>query len=347
MFEFLENKVSVWDRVVSAKRPIMLYGMGDGAEKIMRVLDEKSVKVSEIFASDEFVRGHSWNGYKVRKFSEITAMYDEFIILVAFGVHDAPTMERIYKMSENYELYAPDVPVVGDGLFDFDFVSEHFNELKSVYNLLADEQSKKVFENTLLYKITGEVSYLKLMETEPCEVYENLLCPSGNEHYVDLGAYDGDTIREFLHYARGAGKITALEPDSRNFRKLLEKTEGVCAINAGAWSEDTEMEFSTRGGRNSRVGKGKTIEMRSLDSVLCGERADIIKFDVEGAEREALYGSRNTIKNHKPKLFCAVYHRNEDVFSLPILIKELNPDYKIYLRHYPYIPAWETNVIAI
>lgn len=347
MFDFLENKVSVWDRVVTAKRPIMLYGMGDGAEKIMRVLDGKGVKVAEIFASDEFVRGHSWNGYKVRKFSEITAMYDEFIILVAFGVHDEPTMERIYKMSENYELYAPDVPVVGDGLFDFDFVSEHFNELNDVYNLLADEQSKKVFENTLLYKITGEVRYLKLMETEPCEVYKNLLCPSGNEHYVDLGAYDGDTIREFLHFAKGAGKITALEPDARNFRKLLEKTEGVNAINAGAWSSDTEMEFSTRGGRNSRVGKGKAIEMRSLDSVLNGERADIIKFDVEGAEREALYGAENTIKAYKPKLFCAVYHRNEDVFSLPLLIKELNPDYKIYLRHYPYIPAWETNVIAI
>ncbi len=347
MFKFLENAECLWDKLKKETRPIVLYGMGDGAEKIMRVLDGLNLSVREIFASDEFVRGHFWHGYKVRKFSEILELYDDFIILVAFGVHDDPTMERIFSMSEKYELYAPDVPVVGDGLFDLNYVRENEKELNEVYEKLSDDKSRKVFENTLLYKITGEIKYLKLMESEPREVYENLLKPTGEEHYVDLGAYDGDTIREFLSFAKSAKKITALEPDARNFRKLLEKTEGVNAINAGAWCCDTELEFATRGGRNSRVGKGKLIQMRAVDSVLEGERADLIKFDVEGAEREALLGAENTIKVHKPKLFCAVYHRNEDIFAIPLLILKLNPDYKIYLRHYPYIPAWETNVIAI
>lgn len=346
MFGFIENEISVWERLIAAKLPIMLYGMGDGAEKIMKELAKRDLQVSEIFASDEFVRGHSWNGYKVRKFSEICEIYKEFIILIAFGVHDEPTMNRLYEMSKKYELYAPDVPVVGEGAFDKAYFNEHKEEFEKAYSLLADEQSKKVFENSLRYKISGKIEYLKEMESEPDEVYNNLLKLGESEVYADLGAYDGDTIREFLSYST-AERIIALEPDKKNFKKLLQKTEGVQAYNAGAWSTDCEMPFATRGGRNSKVGGETLITMRSLDSILSGDKVTYIKLDVEGAEYEALMGAKEAIKRCKPKLFCAVYHRNEDLFQLPLLIKELGPEYKLYLRHYPYIPAWETNIVAI
>jgi hypothetical protein len=42
-----------------------------------------------------------------------------------------------------------------------------------------------------------------------------------------------------------------------------------------------------------------------------------------------------------------MYHRNEDIFELPLLVKKLNPNYKIYIRHRLYIPAWETNLYAV
>ena len=107
------------------------------------------------------------------------------------------------------------------------------------------------------------------------------------------------------------------------------------------------MSFATRGGRNSKVGGETVILMRALDTVLSGDKVTYIKYDVEGAEYEALLGSKDAIRRHKPKLFCAVYHRNEDLFRIPLLIAELGPEYKLYLRHYPYIPAWETNIVAI
>ncbi len=346
MLEFIENEISVWDRLKTANLPIMLYGMGDGAEKIIKELKLRELSVAEIFASDEFVRGHSWNGYKVRKFSEICEMYKNFIILVAFGVHDEPTMTRLYEMSKKYELYAPDVPVVGEGAFDHAFVSAHKVEFEKAYALLCDEQSKKVFECSLKYKISGKIEYLKEMESEPDEVYNHLLKVGKDEVYADLGAYDGDTIREFLSYAE-AERIIALEPDRKNFKKLLKKTEGIEAYNAGAWSADTVMSFATRGGRNSKLGGETQVEMRALDSILNEDRVTYIKLDVEGAEFEALCGAKKVIKRCRPRIFCAVYHRNEDMFRLPLLINELNSEYKLYLRHYPYIPAWETNIVAI
>ena len=56
---------------------------------------------------------------------------------------------------------------------------------------------------------------------------------------------------------------------------------------------------------------------------------------------------KNTLKSFKPKLNFSAYHRFEDIFKLPLLINELNPEYKIYLRHHPYIPAWDTNIYCI
>ena len=65
---------NVWDFLKNDNKPIMIYGMGNGAEKIISTLDTYGVKVSEIFASDEFVRGHSFLGYKVLKYSDMISM---------------------------------------------------------------------------------------------------------------------------------------------------------------------------------------------------------------------------------------------------------------------------------
>ena len=84
-----------------------------------------------------------------------------------------------------------------------------------------------------------------------------------------------------------------------------------------------------------------------MDSVLEGESVDYIKYDVEGSERAALLGSAKTIKKYTPKLLVSLYHRSEDMFVLPELVKEINPNYSLYLRRFPYIPAWDLNLYAI
>ena len=89
------------------------------------------------------------------------------------------------------------------------------------------------------------------------------------------------------------------------------------------------------------------IDARSVDSILNGREATLIKMDVEGAEREALWGAGRTISRYSPRLMVALYHRNEDIFELPLLVKKLNQKYKFYVRHQLYIPAWETNLYAV
>lgn len=56
--------------------------------------------------------------------------------------------------------------------------------------------------------------------------------------------------------------------------------------------------------------------------------------DIEGAGESALRGCAETIKKYKPKLAICVYHKPEDIFEITEYILYLNPDYKLWLRHY-------------
>ncbi|MBQ5389769.1 MAG: FkbM family methyltransferase, partial [Clostridia bacterium] len=77
------------------------------------------------------------------------------------------------------------------------------------------------------------------------------------------------------------------------------------------------------------------------------ENADYIKYDVEGAEKEAVLGSIQTIRASSPDILLSLYHRSEDLYALPLLLHELFPDYKMYLRRFEYVPAWDINLYAI
>ena len=86
LFDF-KIEESVWKRLKRETRPIILYGMGDGALKIMSVCRSHGIKISGIFASDEFVRGHSFEGFKVKKLSEIEEEYERWgSLTICYGV---------------------------------------------------------------------------------------------------------------------------------------------------------------------------------------------------------------------------------------------------------------------
>ena len=348
----MKNKITetknLWDYLKTVEKPVVLYGMGDGAQKIINVCTDYDIKISGIFASDEFARGNDFCGFKVEKLSDIKKKYDDFIILLCFGAGYESLIEKIKELSKSYELYAPDVPLFGGGLFTYEHFLENLDKAQKVYDILSDEKSKQVFCDIINYKISGKIEYLFSCESERDEAVK-LIAPKKDDIYVDAGAYNGDTVAEILSYTDGKMRLVyALEPDRRNFRKLSSNTENfdfVSAVNAGAWSEDTVLIFSQKSGRNSAVSKeGKPTGMVAIDNLTTD--ATIIKYDVEGAEFPALMGSKKNITKNKPRLIVSLYHRTDDIFDLPLLVKELNTEYAIFMRHHPYIPAWETNLYA-
>ncbi len=357
MLKYLTEQKSLWEHLKETTKPIYIYGMGDGAIKIIDVLESLNIKIAGIYASNDFVRGHSFYGHRVLKLEEVKEQTPDFISLLAFATFREPMLETLYDLQNECEFYAPDVPVVkvDDELFDIEYIKKHNDEFLQVYNMLADEWSKKVFIGTLNFKVSGKIDYLKDITSDMSEVYTNIIKPTSYESYVDLGAYNGDTISEFLRYTNGGiFNIIAFEPDKKNLRRLNARVEeeniqNISCYNIGVWDTETVLHFAGKGGRNSKLDNSGTVEVQanSVDNILDGNIATTIKFDVEGAEYRALVGCKKTIEQYKPKLMVSAYHKNEDLFALPLLIKELDKDYKLYLRHHPYIPSWETNYYCV
>lgn len=102
-----------------------------------------------------------------------------------------------------------------------------------------------------------------------------------------------------------------------------------------------------RGGRNSSLGNGGQIPAVTVDSLNPDTPFTYIKADVEGAEKAALSGAEKTIRANKPKMLISCYHRTEDLFALPLAVDGIRTDYKLYLRHFPSLPAWELNYYFI
>ena len=57
MLDFIKEKQDVWQILQLTDKPVVLYGMGNGADQIIDLCDRLQIKVAGIFASDEFVRG--------------------------------------------------------------------------------------------------------------------------------------------------------------------------------------------------------------------------------------------------------------------------------------------------
>ena len=356
---FAAETESVWDILKRETRPIALYGMGDGAEKILKVCAEREIPIAGIFASDEFVRGHHFAGFEVKKRSVLEQELGDFVAVIAFASSRPEVLALFDDLDRTHTTYAPDVPVSDGALFDLAFAQEHCVQLEQAYELLADERSRQMFAATVNFKLSGKLHWLRDFTAERDEAFHNYLKPTRQEHFVDLGAYNGDTIRELLSYTDGQyASITALEPDKKTFKKLKKYVEQaqlkhINIVNAGAWSELGEMLFGGKAGRNSaltpvmnEVSHDKrtvSIPVESVDHVLNGAPCTFLKLDVEGAERQALEGARQTIQKYRPKISLSAYHRSEDLYELPLLLHDMCADMQIGMLHHPYVPAWETN----
>lgn len=343
--------MDLWNYLKETKKPIVLYGMGNGADKIISVLNRYDVKVSGVFASDGFVRQKTFHGFPVTDYKTAKLTFGDMVVLVCFGSALPDVIANIKQISTEQELYAPDVPVYGDILFNEDYVRQNKERLKWVYSQLADDTSKKVFECAVMYKLTGKIDYLFECETPPQEVYEGILSLGNDETYFDLGAYRGDTVEEFLSVVDDYKKIIAVEPDKKTYNKLCFATKDIKNIeniNACVSDIDGEAEFEMNGSRGSTIGRGDSVvNSVTIDLLAKKETPSYIKMDIEGAEAAAISGGENTITNHKPKMQVACYHRSEDLFDLPEKIIKMRNDYKIYLRHFPSLPCWDMSYYFI
>jgi len=337
----------LWSYLKNTKKPIVLYGMGNGADKIYNELKMNGIEISGVFATAEFVRPKIVYGFQLVDYSVIKEKFGDMIVLVCFGTNRSEVFNEIKRISKEQELYFPDVPVYGSDIFNLEYAKENKEKLFEVYSRLADEKSKKTFENTVNYKLTGKCEYLYDCEVSQDEPYESFFSLNDNEAYLDLGAYNGDTLIDFKSRVKAYQKIIAVEPNSRSFGKLKENTADFLNteyVNVFISDQKKIIEISKGKGRGTaQIGSGIKVEANSVDNIVGDSLITLIKADVEGEEINMLKGAEGTIKKQLPKMQIACYHRSDDLWTIPEAVFNITESYDIYMRHFPYLPAWDTN----
>ena len=167
----------------------------------------------------------------------------------------------------------------------------------------------------------------------------------------DVGACVGDTTRRFLGRVGWSGRVVAFEPSPQNRARLAGlRDRRLEIVPVGASDAPATIPFTEAGGSSAFHEGGETsVRVERIDDVvdrLGLDRVDVIKLDVEGFEGPALDGASRTIRRHRPMLQVSIYHRTDDLFSLPLRLMDELDDYAFYLGHHSYY-RMETDVYAL
>lgn len=232
--------------------------------------------------------------------------------------------------------------------------SEQIEQASAVW---ADSDSEIEYRTQIRWRFL--LDYGALRTPRPTsELYfpDDLIAPRADELFVDCGAFTGDTIDAFVASRGGEfDRIVAVEPDPLNCAALRERVaawsgsdqERVRIAPVAVGAARGRLRFDTTGTAGSSIGSGEqTVDVAPLDEILAESPPTYIKFDVEGAERDALVGGSETISTNMPVLAVCLYHRPEDLWDLPLLVRSLGRDYRLHVRRYS-DERWETVLYAV
>ena len=217
---------------------------------------------------------------------------------------------------------------------------------------MADNRSKAVLNGIVRYWFEFDLNRLhNLCETVFSDYYDlDILKCDGNDVMVDLGAFIGDSVLDFISTYGKYKRIYAYEITPSTYQTLVNNVSeysDVIPVNKGISNSKGIMYVDDvdNGAGNKLLEKGNTkVEVVTLDDDI-KEPISVIKMDIEGAEKEAVLGARQHIEKDKPKLLISSYHFPEDIFEIPELIYNIRNDYRFYMRFNGHGGIWPCDYV--
>ena len=324
-----------------------VWGTGNTAQLYQEGIKRENIKILGYIDNNPDKWGQEFNGKPVLN----PAQYKEKI--------DAPILictaqEKVLAaVSEQISSWGGDA-------YNFDTVifAKHKDDLRKVYELLDGRKSQDIFLEVLSHRLTWEQMEDEYVYDKQYFAVRDFCIRRNNDVFVDCGAFVGDSIEQYIWQMDGVfAKIIAFEIDKGNFKCLQRRTDrlkGEWNIIAdsieiypyGIGNEDSEVfmsQYADNNGLGSKLSTeatsdAETIKMVSLDSFFAHRQDKItfIKADIESFEYKMLLGAKETIEKHKPRIAVCIYHNPTDVYSIPLLLKEINPDYRFAIRSHSY-----------
>ena len=212
-----------------------------------------------------------------------------------------------------------------------------------LYDSLKDYKSKAVLLSILNNYYNFDLNGLNLVADKIYKHYFDLdLLPfCKNEVFVDVGAYTGDTVLDYIaSYGMSYNKIYCYEITEsmvlymkNNFSNLPNVEIRNLAVAEKASKLYLDANSTSASANRVKEAGVDAVNAVSLDEDI-KEKISMIKMDIEGGEISAIKGAKEHIKNDLPKLFISVYHSNDDIITIPKLIRSYMDKYDFYLRYY-------------
>jgi len=221
-------------------------------------------------------------------------------------------------------------------------VLEDADSVKQAFSVWSDDASRKEYLAQIRWRVLGDYELLARPQIENAYFHADLVSLRPDEVFVDCGAYDGDTLQELLRRENGRfDQIVALEPDPTNFEKMqgyiasldADLQKRITTLNLAVGSKRCKVGFSGNGlAAAITENPSYFVDCAPLDEILLGKVPTYIKMDIEGAEPDALAGAIQTIRKHRPILAVCLYHTQNHLWQIPLQIREIDPEYKLFLR---------------
>ncbi|MCH5280672.1 MAG: FkbM family methyltransferase [Lachnospiraceae bacterium] len=328
---------------------LYVWGTATTAQMITSFVTKNSgLSVSAYVVDDAWFREGTFLDKPIIKASDFlqTVTEHDWVIFGFTGSERAKEMEKKLPSFLRTVYFSFPYSANVDGTWlDLAFYEQYKERFESTKATLFDNTSKQVMDAFIKACMTGNTEELDGFLTEG-QYFNELTSSCKPGCFVDCGAYIGDTIEcaaDFL--GDRLNKVIAFEPDPDNLEKLKERmkklgigAEKLKLLQKGSYDEAATLRFSSSDSSSGISEDGDVvIETDSVDHAAEGMgEITFIKMDVEGSEQKSLLGAADTVKKYRPILAVCVYHKPEDLFALPELIRNLTEDknYRYYLKYH-------------
>lgn len=321
--------------IKEAKGKIVIWGSGDCAKSFFNEYGNVE-RYDYVVDSDS----NKWNTFLESKqiYEPKKILNDndkDMIVIVAtmyFKSVRAKLEEMEYKGTVFSAFHIQQANMLGKGAYEG--LERNIDKLKAI---LSDEKSIVLVDKILDKRKKSDIDYSELNEPNQYFV-EEIIKRNPEAVFVDGGGYHGETVDEFIEFQKNKfKKIYSFELDEENYNNMDKKKydERVEFLNYGMWSEEKICRYGSDTTSSSIENEGdKLAKCIPIDMICDKDRVTFIKMDIEGAEIEALKGACKTITENRPQLAICIYHKPNDIYEIPFLLKKWVPEYKFFIRHH-------------
>lgn len=325
--------------------PLVMWGCGDVGDAVFDYLSSNNVSISAIWV-DGADGKETYRNITIQDLSAIMQKYQKFNVILGHSNYEKG--EKLYELSSQIQkvFYAFSIHYGQYELVPFASIEKESSRFVELCNQLADEASVQNLIAYLNTKMTGNVQYIFDVFKRSMNFYQNdVFVLSPEEIFLDIGAYNGDTIRLYLQATEGKyKKIIAMEPDESNYLALSRyiaqnRMKNVVTSLLGAWNQQKDLYFTTGKEQISSVCSAQippavgtvTCYADRIDHIF-DEEISFIKINYYEGVLEAIEGCENIIKKYHPKLAIDVGFDIYNVLLLFEYLSSLDIGYQFYLR---------------